>query len=366
MDDGRPYLVLEFVDGTTITEYCRAKELGVRDRVRLFVHVIRALHHAHSHLVVHRDIKPSNILVSRQGRVSLLDFGIAKLLEPGAVPGASTLTRTGVSLLTPGYCSPEQQAGESVTTASDIYQAGAVLFEVLTGKRPLLATADESGLRPGRSPGKRRESATECGDLDAIVAKAMHVDPSQRYASASEFEADLQRYLDGRPVIARPDTLRYRLVSFSKRRPWVLPGIAIGVFMAIGYIVTLINYNAQLRIEEQRATAAQAFLCHPMIVRQNKWRACRFGTQAPLVNSFTFEVETVGDIVRRLNSELEPTAADLGCLDYLRKTQQIADSDGWAFRQRMMQETTSPREMVDQLTWNSRIKTSQTPVFPCD
>ena len=106
--------------------------------------------------------------------------------------------------------------------------------------------------------------------------------------------------------------------------------------------------------------------CHPMIVRQNKWRACRFGTQAPLVNSFTFEVETVGDIVRRLNSELEPTAADLGCLDYLRKTQQIADSDGWAFRQRMMQETTSPREMVDQLTWNSRIKTSQTPVSPCD
>jgi len=263
LDDGRPYLVLEYVDGHPITEYCRERRLSVRDRVSLMLDVLRALQRAHRHLIVHRDIKPSNILVSNEGRVALLDFGIAKLLDPGAVPGASTLTRTGMSMLTPGYCSPEQFAGEMVTTASDIYQAGAVLFELLTGNRPRSA-ASEHGGSEAPPPSKAATSQTEInelrGDLDAIVRKAMHTDPDQRYASAEEMEADLRRYLGGRPVLARPDTFGYRLAKLQKRRPWVLPAAGVALLAIAGYVWTLSTYNRQLQIEQLRAAAAQSFL----------------------------------------------------------------------------------------------------------
>ena len=263
LEDGRPYLVLEYVDGVPITQYCEDNKVSVRGRVRLMLEILRALHHAHRHLIVHRDIKPSNILVTGEGHVALLDFGIAKLLDPGALPGASTLTRTGMSLLTPGYCSPEQHSGAAVTTASDVYQAGAVLYQLLTGKRPRILTGDPGEADtppPSRSLRQRPEHREVAGDLDAIVAKAMRVDPKERYASADEMEADLRRYLDGRPVAARPDTLRYRFVKFNRRRPWALP---VGLAAALGlaaYIFTLTSYNEQLRMEQQRAAAAQAFL----------------------------------------------------------------------------------------------------------
>ena len=263
LEDGRPYLVLEYVDGVPITEYCRAHGVSVRGRIRLLLDVLGALHHAHRNLVVHRDVKPSNILVSAEGHVSLLDFGIAKLLDPASMPGASTLTRTGMSLLTPGYCSPEQHAGEPVTTASDVYQAGAVLHELLTGRRPRgVADGGHDIARSMPSEGLKGSPDLQevRGDLDAIVGKAMHADPSQRYAAASEMAADLKRYLDGRPIIARPDTLRYRFVKFSKRRPWALPVAAVAVCAVVGYLVTLTVYTEQLRIEQRRAAAAQAFM----------------------------------------------------------------------------------------------------------
>ena len=193
----------------------------------------------------------------------LLDFGIAKLLDPGAIPGGSSLTRTGVVLLTPEYGSPEQHAGEAVTTASDIYQVGGVLYEILVGRRApsgaLASPHTVTGLpsRAAKGTGRRAEIK---GDLDAIVSKAMHADPAMRYGSATEMLADLERYLAGRPVSAKPDTLTYRFSRLIRRRPLLLPAILVVVATTSGYIVTLNNHNQEIRIEQERAAAAQAFM----------------------------------------------------------------------------------------------------------
>ncbi len=234
LDDGRPYLVLEYVNGLPIDRYCDENKLDTRQRVKLMISVSRAIHHAHQRQVVHRDIKPSNMLVTRDGDVRLLDFGIAKLLDPLALPAVAPLTRVGESLLTPAYASPEQKAGDVITTASDIYQLGQVLSELLSGRKP--------------------------GDLDAIVKKAMHTDPDRRYASADELVADLERYLDGLPVLARPDTIGYRLLKLNKRQPWLLPGLAVILIVVIGYTVMLTRYTERLEKEQRLSAATQAFL----------------------------------------------------------------------------------------------------------
>jgi len=263
LDDGRPYLVMEYVDGLPITAWCEKHTTGTKNRIRLLIEVLLALQHAHQRLVLHRDIKPSNILVSADGRAVLLDFGIAKLLDPDAMPGVSTLTRTGISLLTPGYGSPEQRNGATITTASDIYQAGLVLFELLAGRVPPIRDHASPEASPPCPSGSLRDPSLKAavrGDLDAIVCKAMHPDPSRRYASANEMVADLERYLDGRPVIARPDTLRYRIAKYNKRKPWILPSIAAATLAVAGYIVTLTLYSTELRTEQRRAEAAEEFM----------------------------------------------------------------------------------------------------------
>jgi serine/threonine-protein kinase len=263
LDDGRPYLVLEYVDGLPITTHCEQHGVGIRGRIRLLIDVLRALHHAHQHLIVHRDVKPSNILVSAEGRVALLDFGIAKLLDPEAVPGASTLTRTGVSLLTPGYGSPEQRAGQPVTTASDIYQVGLVIYELLSGKRPfddVVRAPDADPPPPSHHLRGTAGFGAVKGDLDAITRKAMHVDPRERYASAAEMSADLGHYLGGRPVTARPDTLRYRLRKLTSRKPWLAPVVGLGVLAVALYIGTLTVYSQRLAEKERLAAAAQQFM----------------------------------------------------------------------------------------------------------
>jgi serine/threonine-protein kinase len=263
LDDGRPYLVLEYVDGLPITSHCERYGVDVRGRVALLIEVLRALHHAHQHLVVHRDVKPSNVLVSAEGHVALLDFGIAKLLDPLALPGASTMTRTGVSLLTPGYGSPEQRAGETVTTASDIYQVGLVMYELLSGQRPFEkpgTTGDADPVEPSHFLRGTPEYADVQGDLDAITRRAMRTDPTERYASADEMSTDLRRYLDGLPVIARPDTLRYRLTKLTKRKPWLLPAVTVAVLAVALYVATLTAYSKRIAHEERLAAAAQQFM----------------------------------------------------------------------------------------------------------
>jgi serine/threonine-protein kinase len=263
LEDGRPYLVLEYVDGLPITTHCEQNGITVRGRLLLLIEVLRALHHAHTHLVVHRDVKPSNILVSTAGRIALLDFGIAKLLDPNSMPGASTATRTGVSLLTPGYASPEQFAGQAVSTASDVYQVGLVMYELLTGSRPFETAGnrvDSDPAPPSRALRGTSRYKLVHGDLDAITLKAMHADPAQRYASADEMVSDLMRHLDGLPVIARPDTLRYRLTKLAKRRPWLAPIVATAVLAVAAYVVTLTIYSNRVAREERLAAAAQRFM----------------------------------------------------------------------------------------------------------
>jgi len=273
LEDGRPYLVMEHVDGAPVTAYCDAARLAVAARLRIFLEVVDAVRSAHAQLVVHRDLKPSNILVTTDGRVKLLDFGIAKLLGADEV---ATHTRTGVHVLTPEHASPEQLRGEPITTATDIYQLGVLLFELLTGRRPYPATsaAARSAARPvipdhaprpssiaGGNPGAAHVRSTSPdrlrgvlrGDLDTIVLKALQPEPDRRYASAEALADDIRHFLDQRPVTARRDSRAYRTRKFLARHPWVAPAVAGSVVVAATFAATLVRHN--LRLEQERNAA---------------------------------------------------------------------------------------------------------------
>jgi serine/threonine protein kinase len=227
-DDGQPYLVLEYVDGMHLDVWCREQQLDVPRRVRLFLDVLEAVAHAHARLIVHRDIKPSNILVDRQGTVKLLDFGIAKLLEEGSTVAGAALTQEGRQLLTPLYASPEQVSAGPVTTATDVYALGVVLFELLTGARPYRLSRESRGaleeailtgdpLRPSSCATAPMERKLLRGDLDTILLKALRKDPADRYPTVTALADDLQAWLAHRPVRAQPDTLSYRVSRFVRR-----------------------------------------------------------------------------------------------------------------------------------------------------
>ncbi|MCC7069534.1 MAG: protein kinase, partial [Burkholderiales bacterium] len=238
LDDGTPYLVLEYVEGQPIDAWCNAHELGIDRRLDLFVAVCGAVHYAHQRLIVHRDLKPGNILVDGEERVKLLDFGIARLLDPdvldpsGRVPAAAP---TEANAMTPAYASPEQIKGQPITTASDVYALGVLLYRLLTGHSPYrsqpgepLALAREiAETEPTRPSTALARSATHTaqrsraralrGDLDNIVLKAMQKAPERRYASAEQLADDVRRYRDNLPVRARPDSWRYRSWKFVMR-----------------------------------------------------------------------------------------------------------------------------------------------------
>ena len=243
-DDGRPYLVMEFVEGKPITEYCDGRRLSVEARLRLFLTVARAVHHAHTRLVVHRDLKPSNIMVNTSGEVRLLDFGIAKVLDPegvGLAVAETPATRTGVRLLAPEYASPEQLRGEPSSVSNDIWGLGVILHELLCGARPfqqgedrfpdlerrvleedprrpsarVLEDSEENALLRGLS--RKILHRTLKGDLDRMVAMALRKDPTRRYRSAEQFAEDVERFLEGRPVRAQPDRAAYRMGKFLRR-----------------------------------------------------------------------------------------------------------------------------------------------------
>jgi serine/threonine-protein kinase len=257
-DDGKPYLAMEFVDGMPLCAHCDAQRLPLAARLRLFVSVCAAVAHAHRSLVVHRDLKPSNILVSADGEVKLLDFGIARLLEPGTHATGSALR-----MFTPEYAAPEQVRGDPVTTSVDVYALGLMLYELLTGRRPygqasstpaayerailvdeparpsqLAQTRDPLALTHAHArllePGQL--GANLRGDLDAIVLKALRKEPAQRYASVEAFANDVQRYLQHQPVTARRGNWRYRAGRFLQRH-WL--AAAVGTLALAGILSAL-------------------------------------------------------------------------------------------------------------------------------
>jgi serine/threonine-protein kinase len=261
----QPYLILEYVEGEPIDTYCAHHELDLQARLRLFLDVLAAVSHAHTHLVVHRDIKPGNILVTRDGTVKLLDFGIAKLLEG---EGGSELTLASAHPLTPQYAAPEQLLGEPITTATDVYALGLVLYTLLTGKHPRASRAltghelirDVLTNEPPRlssaapSPAVARNLA---GDLDNITAKALKRDAAERYATAAALAGDLERYLRHEPVSARPDTLPYRVTKFMRRnRGSVMTALAI----TLGLIGTTSFALLQMSEARRQRDAARAEL----------------------------------------------------------------------------------------------------------
>jgi tetratricopeptide (TPR) repeat protein len=260
-DSGTPYVVMELVTGEPVDRFCESRELNVRDRVQLFLQVCAAVSYAHQHLVVHRDLKPNNILVTADGSAKLLDFGIAKLLEADADTAVAEANETVTSLrvMTLEYASPEQVAGGTVTTVSDVYSLGVVLYRLLTGKSPYSPRTNDaqriaeilSDATPTRPSAVQRKIDR---DLDNVLLMALRKEPSRRYGSVEQFANDLRNYLSGMPVQARGNALRYRARKFLWRRK---VEIAAGALVACSLLGGLAFSMRETRIAEQQRKLAQ-------------------------------------------------------------------------------------------------------------
>lgn len=289
---GQPYVVMEYVDGRPIDRYCDEERLTVAERIALFERVARAVQYAHGRLIVHRDIKPSNILVDQHGHPKLLDFGIAKLLDAG-MPHTAPATRDAFHPMTPEYASPEQWRGEPLTTGSDVYQLGFLLYRLLTGQTPYTVDSrdivriaqvvcTEDPRPPSRAVADRGDGADAAdaaehisaarstttdrlrrqltGDLDNILLTALARDADRRYPSVTHLRDDLQRYLDGLPVTARQPTLRYRAGKFVRRNRLAVAGAALIVLAILAGVTSTVWQARSAAREAARAEAAFRFL----------------------------------------------------------------------------------------------------------
>jgi eukaryotic-like serine/threonine-protein kinase len=271
-EEGAPYLVMEYIDGKPIDAYCDAQHLNVEQRLDLFRTLCAAVHYVHQYLMVHGDLKGGNVLVTADGVVKLLDFGIAKLLSPSVAPREAAPSTSFVAL-TPEYASPEQIRGEPITTASDVYSLGVLLYRLLTGELPYkvesgsswkLATqileqepAPPSITAEQGSPEHRKFVRALAGDLDNIVLKALKKTPEERYSSAEQLSEDLRRYLRGFPVQARPDTTTYRVRKFVQRHRSAVAAIVLFVVSLVGGVVAT-SWQAYVASKE-RARAERHF-----------------------------------------------------------------------------------------------------------
>jgi eukaryotic-like serine/threonine-protein kinase len=330
--NGMPYVVMEYVAGERIGVYCENHRLSIDERLKLFRKVCAAVHYAHQNLIVHRDIKPGNILITAEGVPKLLDFGIAKLLNPELGPQTQAITRMAMRLMTPEYASPEQIRGEPITTASDIYSLGVVLYELLTGQRPhrfkTYLSQEIEHIISSEEPEKpstivnRKENETTtskreardkeklrrklAGELDAIVMMALRKEPQRRYASADQFSSDIRRHLEGRPVRARPDTISYRAGKFVKRHRF-------GVVAAAVILLTLITGIV--------ATVWQARIAQTERARAER----RFNDVRKLANSFIFDVhDNIADLP---GSTRAREALVKNALEYLNSLHQESGDD---------------------------------------
>jgi tetratricopeptide (TPR) repeat protein len=260
-DDGQPYLALEYIEGRPLDEYC--KSLDLRARLRLFLQVANAVAYAHGKLIIHRDLKPANILVTAEGYVRLLDFGIAKLLDDETAHD-SGVTEFGARALTPDYASPEQILGEPLTVAADVYSLGVLLYELLTGRLPYPRKSRTElehailNLEP-RRPSELHDPTLR-GDLDTIALKALKKRPEERYATVNALAEDIERHLDGRPVLARPDSTSYRLRRFVGRHKLGVASIA-AVLVAILAGAAVSIWQARVAIaEKEHAQEVERFV----------------------------------------------------------------------------------------------------------
>ncbi|WP_140909694.1 serine/threonine-protein kinase [Cognatiluteimonas lumbrici] len=356
--DGQPYLALEYVEGVPITDWCRQQSASLEARLRLFLQTCDAVSHAHANLIVHRDLKPSNILVSANEEVQLLDFGIAKLLDgDGVAEGTVERTGTGVRAFTLHYAAPEQLRSEPVTTMTDVYALGVVLYELLTGTRPYRlegstdaewerAILEAEPLRPslaaaaqleaeGKDSGlPRNQPRALRGDLDNIVHRALAKQPERRYPSVEALALDILRYRDGKPVAARRRGLGYLVGKFIRRNRWSL-GTGVLALLVLSASLGIVAWQAQQAVREaSRAQALQDFVVglfehagvqggEALDVRELLEAGLRRGDQA-LARQPAARAELMG-VVARLRMGLGDYAQALALLD---RQQQLVDGLG--------------------------------------
>src|SRR5580704_10644208 len=283
LPDGSAYIVMEYVDGVAIDVFCDSNRLDINARLKLFQTVCAAVHYAHQNLIVHRDLKPSNILVTAAGIPKLLDFGIAKLLDDRqAARHTLALTQADIRVMTPDHASPEQVRGQAITTSSDVYVLGVLLYKLLCGSSPFfissvrlseieraicekdppppsqMVSADELPesklIAESRGTSAKRLKRALDSDLDNIVLMAMRKEPERRYGSAEQLADDIQRFLDGKPVIARRDTVSYRTTKFVKRHWLPVSAAAAATFMIVAFSIA--TYTQSVRIASERDRAA--------------------------------------------------------------------------------------------------------------